>query len=177
MLEIVVTDHLYRRFPDYPEGRLAKLRAAVVSAPALAGVARDLELGELILLGKGELATGGRDKTSILADVTEAVIGALYLSGGMRAAADFVHHNIDSRIEAAAAEGALLDPKSELQELCAQRDLGAPTYSVSSEGPDHNKSFTAEVLVDDAVVGTGIAPAKRHAEQLAAAAAIEAMRA
>lgn len=177
MLEIVVTDHLYRSFPDLPEGKLAKLRAAVVSAPALAAVARSLDLGSLVKLGKGELTTGGQGKTSILADVTEALIGAIYLSGGMPAAAAFVHENIDPRIEAAATDGAMLDPKSELQELCASRGLGAPEYQVSSEGPDHSKVFTAQLIVDGDVLGVGVAPAKRHAEQQAAAAAIEALRA
>ena len=177
VLEIVVTDHIYRAYPDFSEGKLAKVRAAVVSAKALAEVARGLDLGAALQLGKGELATGGRDKTSILADATEAIIGAVYLSGGMSAAERFVHHLVDERIAAAAELGALLDPKTELQELCSQGGFDGPVYRISDDGPDHLKTFTAEVLIDGQVRGRGVASSKRHAEQQAATEAVESLRA
>lgn len=176
VLQIVVTDHLYHRFPDLPEGRLAKLRAAVVSAHGLAEVARELGIGELIRLGKGEIATGGPDKTSILADATEAIIGAIYLSSGLADASVFVHHNIDPRIEHAATLGAGLDPKTALQELCAARGLEAPFYVITESGPDHNKHFHAQARIGDDILGAGEGPSKKFAEQVAATQAFEALR-
>ena len=110
VLGLVITGHLYNRFPDYPEGRLAKLRAAVVNAHALADVARRLELGSLVRLGKGELTTGGADKSSILADAFEAMLGALFLSAGSDAAERFVHHLFDPLVETADVRSARRRP-------------------------------------------------------------------
>lgn len=168
VLQIVVTEHVYRTYPDLPEGHLAKLRARVVSAVALAEVARELELADHLLLGKGELSTGGRDKTSILADTMEAVIGAVFLSAGQPAAAAFIHRNLEARISSAAASGDYADHKTALQEICAARGWEAPRYEVSGEGPDHERVFTATVFVDDRPLGTGTAPSKKRAEQIAA---------
>lgn len=173
VLQIVVTDHLFRSFPDLPEGRLAKLRAAVVSSAALAEVARELGLGSLIQLGRGEIATRGHDKTSILADALEALIGAVYLSAGMSAASTFVHHLTDERVRHAATLGGRLDPKTELQERCAAAGFVPPAYRMSESGPDHDKTFTAEVIIDGRVLGRGVGPSKRQAEQQAATCAVE----
>ncbi|MGD8199990.1 ribonuclease III [Ornithinimicrobium sp. W1679] len=168
VLGVIVTDTLYRTHPDLAEGRLAKLRAAVVNSRALAEVARVVDLGAYVLLGKGEETTGGRDKDSILADTTEAVIGCVYLSSGMAAADTFVHHLLDPLLLRSAALGAALDWKTSLQEVAATAELGAPEYRVESEGPDHDKRFTARVLVDQEVVGTGGGRSKKAAEQQAA---------
>ncbi|MFX0537753.1 ribonuclease III [Ornithinimicrobium sp. Y1847] len=168
VLGVVVTDTLYRAHPDLAEGRLAKLRAAVVNSRALAEVARVLGLGEYVLLGKGEEATGGRDKNSILADTTEAVIGSVYLSSDLPAAARLIHHLLDPLMDRSAAMGAALDWKTSLQEVAATGELGSPEYTVQSEGPDHDKTFTAQVLVDGEVVGTGGGRSKKGAEQQAA---------
>src|SRR5690606_15368308 len=127
---LVVTDTLYRTHPDLPEGQLAKLRAAVVNSRALADVARTIGLGDYVHLGRGEEATGGRDKASILADTTEAIIGCIYLSVGLEAAETFVHHLLDPLMEHTARLGAGLDWKTSLQELAANDSLGTPEYQV-----------------------------------------------
>ncbi|MDT9593901.1 ribonuclease III [Nocardioides zeae] len=168
VLGIVVTETLYEAHPDLSEGRLAKLRAAVVNARALAQVARGIGLGENIKLGRGEEATGGRDKASILSDCLEAVIGAVHLSGGITVAADVVHLLFDPLMEAAAALGAGLDWKTSLQELGAERSLGVPEYLITDEGPDHLKTFTARVRVGEGVYGHGVGRSKKEAEQQAA---------
>lgn len=175
VLGLVITEHLYTRFPDYPEGRLAKLRAAVVNANALADVARRLELGPLVMLGKGELATGGADKSSILADAFESTLGALFLSAGGDAAERFVHHLFDALVETADGLGAGLDWKTSLQELCATLELGAPTYAVSESGPDHDKRFEAVALIGQRVFSSAPGRSKKQAEQGAAKAAFEAL--
>lgn len=177
VLGVVVTETLYLAHPDRPEGQLAKFRASVVNARALAGVGRALELGEYILLGRGEAATGGRDKDSILADTVEAVIGTVYLCGGLPAADRLVHHMVDELIEQAADLGAGLDWKTSLQELAASGEFGAPNYRVTDEGPDHDKLFTASVLLDGEVLGTGVGRNKKAAEQVAAEAAWKALKA
>lgn len=171
VLGLVVTESLYRRYPDVAEGHLAKMRAAIVNARALADVARSLDLGVLLRLGRGEEITGGRDKSSILADTLEAVIGAVYLDRGLAAAERLVHELFDPLIDHAATLGAGLDWKTSLQELTAAHDLGAPEYAVDESGPDHAKAFAARVLVRDEVVGTGTGRSKKEAEQQAAEAA------
>ncbi|MFL6024996.1 MAG: ribonuclease III [Marmoricola sp.] len=168
VLGVVITETLYRAHPDLSEGRLAKLRAAVVNARALAEVARTVGLGPYIHLGKGEESTGGHDKASILADTVEAVIGATFLSGGHDSAADLIHLLFDPLLEAAAALGAGLDWKTSLQEFCAVHDLGVPAYLIEDEGPDHMKTFTAKVRVADRLHGHGVGRSKKEAEQQAA---------
>ena len=168
VLGLVVTDALYCGYPDLPEGQLAKLRAAVVNMRALADVARTIALGDYVMLGKGEEATGGRDKASILADTMEAVIGTVFLTAGMDAASRFVHHHFDRLIEDAAALGAGLDWKTSLQEIAASKGLGSPEYRIDEEGPDHEKQFHARVVVDDEVLGVGHGRSKKQAEQKAA---------
>jgi ribonuclease-3 len=168
VLGLVVTDTLYAAHPELPEGQLAKLRAAVVNMRALADVARTVGLGEQLLLGRGEESTGGRDKASILADTMEAVIGTVYLSAGMPAAASLVHHLLDPLMAQSATLGAGLDWKTSLQELAAATGHGVPDYRVSEEGPDHEKTFHARALVGEEVLGTGTGRSKKEAEQKAA---------
>ncbi|MEV5002480.1 ribonuclease III [Nocardioides sp. LML1-1-1.1] len=168
VLGVVVTETLYLKHPDLSEGRLAKLRAAVVNARALAVVAREIGLGTHIKLGRGEEATGGREKASILSDTVEAVIGAVHLSGGIEVSAQVVHLLFDPLIEAASAMGAGLDWKTSLQELAADQSLGVPEYVIEDDGPDHMKTFTAQVRVGDKLYGNGHGRSKKEAEQGAA---------
>ena len=168
VLGLVVTDRLYNMYPDLSEGRLAKLRAAVVNARALADVARTLGLGPYVRLGRGEETTGGRDKASILSDTVEAVIGAIYLQSGFSRAAEVVRSLFDPLIAAAFQLGAGLDWKTSLQELSADLALGVPEYLVGASGPDHAKTFTAQVRVGDQVYGHGVGRSKKEAEQQAA---------
>jgi ribonuclease-3 len=169
VLGVVVTETLYLMHPDLSEGRLAKLRAAVVNARALAGVARTIGLGDHVKLGRGEEATGGRTKASILSDTVEAVIGAVHLSGGgIATSSQVVHLLFDPLVEAASAMGAGLDWKTSLQELTAEHGLGVPEYVIEDEGPDHMKTFTAQVRVGDQLYGNGMGRSKKEAEQAAA---------
>jgi len=171
VLGLIVTDTLFRSYPDLPEGQLAKLRAAVVNMRALAGVARGLDLGAYVRLGKGEEGTGGRDKSSILADTLEAVIGAVYLDRGLAAADELVHRLFDPVITRSARLGAGLDWKTSLQELTAAEILGVPEYHVEESGPDHQKSFRAFVRIGAKTYGEGEGRSKKEAEQQAAEAA------
>ncbi|GAA4718572.1 ribonuclease III [Pedococcus ginsenosidimutans] len=177
VLGLVVTDTLYATHPDLPEGQLAKLRAAVVNMRALAEVARTIGLGDHVMLGRGEESTGGRDKASILADTMEAVIGTVYLSAGMEAAATFVHHLLDPLMAQSATLGAGLDWKTSLQELSAATSSGVPEYQVDEEGPDHEKTFHARAVVGAEVLGTGTGRSKKEAEQKAAEVAWRALTA
>lgn len=174
VLGLVVTESLYRRYPDVAEGHLAKMRAAIVNARALADVARSLGLGALLRLGRGEEITGGRDKSSILADTLEAVIGAVYLEHGLAAAEAVVHRLFDPLVEHASTLGAGLDWKTSLQELTAALAVGVPEYAVDEAGPDHAKVFRARVMLVDEVWGEGEGSSKKEAEQQAAEAAYRA---
>ncbi|HTT50955.1 MAG TPA: ribonuclease III [Streptosporangiaceae bacterium] len=171
VLGLIVTAHLFRQYPDLPEGQLAKLRAAVVNMRALADVARALKLGGYVRLGRGEEGTGGRDKSSILADTLEALIGAVYFELGLAKADSLVHRLFDPVIARSAGLGAGLDWKTSLQELTAQGFLGVPEYHVEESGPDHQKFFRATVKVGGRSYGTGAGRSKKEAEQQAAEAA------
>ena len=173
VLGLVVTDYLYRAFPELPEGDLTRLRASVVSSEALAPVAAEIGVGDAVLLGKGEEATGGRTKESILADCLEAIIAVVYLSVGLTAATSFVVGLLEDLIAGVAAEGRLGDPKNRLQELTAQLNLDLPSYQVTDKGPDHAKVFSAEVTVGGEVLGRGSGASKKIAERVAAAAALK----
>ena len=177
VLGLVVTAALYRRHPDLPEGQLAKLRAAVVNMRALAGVARQFGLGDHLMLGRGEEASGGRDKSSILADTLEALFGAVYLEHGIEAASDLVHRLVDPLMDSSAELGAGLDWKTSLQELTATASLGVPEYHVTEEGPDHAKLFHAAAVVGGRECGHGSGRSKKEAEQSAAAAAFRTLQA
>ena len=176
MLGLIVTDYIYRAFPDLPEGELAKVRAAVVSAAALAEVAAGLELGDALLLGKGEAGSGGREKPSILADALEAVLGAVYLAGGWNAAQRVVMNLLGDRIMSASEGPGGQDYKTRLQELVARHFTELPRYTIRDEGPDHAKQFFAEVRVDGIVRGAGEGRSKKQAEAAAARAAWEGLR-
>ncbi len=169
VLGLVVTESLYRTHPALSEGSLAKMRAATVSQRALAVVARELDLGSYVLLGKGEIATGGSDKDSILSDTLEAVFGAIYISHGLEPARTVVERLVGPSLEAAAELGAGLDWKTSLQELSAAMGLGSPVYDVDGEGPDHARTFTARAMVGGVPRGIGVGRAKKVAEQDAAA--------
>lgn len=180
VLGLVVTDALYRRNPELPEGQLAKLRASVVNMRALAAVARtigDGGIGPWIRLGRGEEATGGREKLSILADTLEALIGAVYESSGIEVASTLVRRLFDPLIEGSTNSGAAgSDWKTSLQELLAERLLGPAEYVVEESGPDHAKRFAATLLVAGTAVGTGEGGSKKEAEQRAAAEAVAGLR-
>lgn len=176
VLGLVVTESLFRLHPDLSEGQLAKLRAAVVNMRALADVGRSLGLGEFVRLGRGEEATGGRDKSSILADTVEALIGAVYLYSGFDAASGLVHRLVDDLIDESATLGAGLDWKTSLQELTSEFALGVPEYEVTEAGPDHAKVFTASAVIGGTVYGTGQGRSKKEAEAGAAETAWRALR-
>jgi ribonuclease-3 len=173
VLQLVVTDHLFARFPDLTEGHLAKIRAAVVSARALADVGAGLGLGAGLRLGNGEDASGGREKASILADAAEAVIGAIYLDGGIGPSATLVIAELEADIEKAALLPGSADYKTRLQETAAHDRFGPPDYEIAQSGPDHHKRFQATVRVGGEVLGAGEGTSKKEAEQRAAQAAWE----
>ncbi len=162
-----IADIVYHRY-DVSEGQLTDLRKSVVNAIALAEVAQDIGLGPHILLGRGEAAAGGADKPSILSDAFEAVLAAVYLDGGPDAAYSMVERLVVPRMPDTADSLDQFDQKTQLQELSARAGRGAPVYEVTSRGPDHAKSFRAEVLVDGEVVGVGEGRSKKAAEQAAA---------
>jgi ribonuclease-3 len=169
VLGLSVTDALYRDNPDLSEGDLAKRRSAVVSTRALAGVARSLGLGQHILLGQGEKLTNGRDKSSILADTMEAVIGAAYLSHGIETAQAMVMRLIGPLLRDSEALGEGTDWKTRIQETAAARRLGAIDYQVTGTGPDHARSFEALLVIGGKPYGSGAGHSKKEAEQAAAA--------
>lgn len=166
VLELVTSDFLFRGSPDIPEGELTKLRASMVCEPSLAFCARDLELGQFILLGRGEEATGGRERDSIISDVMEAVIGAVYLDGGMEPARTFIDRFILSDLE---DKRLFYDSKSSLQELVQGKLKKDVSYELLEEsGPEHNKTFRVSVHMGGECLGTGEGKTKKAAEQQAA---------
>lgn len=174
VLGLTITNELYHRHPDRSEGDLAKLRASVVNTHALADVARVLTddgLGAYLLLGRGEVNTGGANKSSILADGMESLLGAVYLHHGIDTARAVILRLFGTLLDTVATLGAGLDWKTSLQELTAVRGLGTPSYHVTSTGPDHDKQFTATVVVMDIEYGVGVGRTKKEAEQKAAATA------
>lgn len=170
VLQLAVTRHLYDTYTELAEGEMAKVRAAVVNQHTLAMIARSLGLGNLLLLGQGEESSGGRDKDSILADVVEALLGAIYLDGGYPAASDLILRLWVPMIEERASAPGDADYKTRLQETLAQRGQ-SPEYQISEIGPDHAKTFTAELWVGGKLLGTGEGSSKKRAEQAAAHAA------
>ncbi|HZN13396.1 MAG TPA: ribonuclease III [Acidimicrobiales bacterium] len=168
VLGIIVTDYIYRTYPELPEGELAKVRASVVNSSALAEVAASLDLGSALLLGKGEDQSGGREKPSILADAMEALIGAVYLDQGWDGATDVVMRLFGERMNEAAAGPGGQDYKTRLQELSARFLEELPHYVVLAEGPDHAKQFHATVYLGAEPKGEGEGRSKKQAEQAAA---------
>ncbi len=173
----VVADLVYSEFEDWDEGVLTDLRKSVVNASALAEVARDIDLGAHLLLGNGEDAAGGRNKESILSDALEAVFGAVYIDAGSQQAFDVVRRLIAPRLAAAPSRLDRLDQKSTLQELLALLGRPSPSYTITAQGPDHDKEFTATVVIDGEVLGSGVGRSKKLAEQQAAGEAIDALHA
>ncbi|MSO14989.1 MAG: ribonuclease III [Ilumatobacteraceae bacterium] len=171
----VIADVAFHRLADMPEGKLTDLRRSVVNMHALADIARQLGIGEFLLLGKGEDAAGGRDKSSILADALEALIGAVYLDGGAPAAYEMVKRLLGDSVEEAIPHLEMFDAKTRLQELCARLSIGVPTYGVEGEGPDHERVFTAILYVDGRAYGSGSGRTKKAAEQIAAVGAYDAL--
>ena len=171
----VIADVAFHRLSDMPEGKLTDLRRSVVNMHALAEIARQLGIGEFLLLGKGEDAAGGRDKSSILADALEALIGAVYLDGGAPAAYEMVKRLLSDSVEEAIPHLEMFDAKTRLQELCARLSIGIPLYEVEGEGPDHERVFTAVVHVDGRSYGSGEGRTKKAAEQIAAVGAYDAL--
>ncbi|MEX1164678.1 MAG: ribonuclease III [Nitriliruptor sp.] len=175
VLALVVTDEIFHAHPAEQEGRLAKVRSAAVKTGSLAGIARGLGLGAYVKLGRGEARSGGADKDSILADTLEAVLGAIYLDQGFATAYDLVQRLFAFRLDELAGRGAALDFKTALQELSAARFDTLPRYEITDTGPDHAKTFTAEVTVGGDVHGRGEGRSKKEAEQGAAREAYRAL--
>ncbi|MDY2941175.1 MAG: ribonuclease III [Varibaculum sp.] len=173
VLELIVSERLYRDYPDSPEGDLTKMRTATVSEPALAHVARNIGLGEFILLGHGEDLSGGRDKDSILSDTVEALIGATYLSYGLERTREVVETLFKELFENVVARGAAMDWKTNLAELARDLSMGEPTYTVTGSGPDHQRVFHAVAVIDGVEFGGGDGKSKKVAEHRAAQAAAE----
>jgi ribonuclease-3 len=173
ILGAVVTDLIYNKFPDLPEGDLARLRASVVNTVALAQIARSVGLGEHLKLGKGEEGSGGRDKASLLADSFEAVIGAVYLDRGIEQVATVLRPLFDKALDEVVAGGMTFDAKTALQEAAVKLHGEVPTYRVASSGPDHDKRFTAHVFVGGDSLGAGTGRSKKEAEQQAAREALD----
>jgi ribonuclease-3 len=171
VLGIVVTDMAFLEFPELPEGELAKLRAAIVNMGALADVARDFGLGRFVLLGKGEEMSGGRDKSSILADALEALLGAVYLDRGLGAASKLIRRLFRPRMIAYVRGEGERDYKTILQEISSAELHVAPEYRIRERGPDHEKEFTATVVLAGKEWGVGMGRSKKEAEQQAAHAA------
>ncbi len=177
VLSLIISDYLAARLPDYTEGELSKLKARLVSEPSLAKVAKRLELGTLLRLGKGEELSKGREKPSLLADALEALIAAVYLDGGLEASRVFTLRVFDDDLEALGVlngESALEDHKTRLQELCQKRYDTLPRYvTVREHGPDHRKTFEVELTIRGEVAGVGQGFSKKQAEQMAAKQALE----
>ena len=174
VLGFVSAEFLYSRFPHAPEGELTRIRAALVREESLFEVAQALQLGECLMLGKGEESGGGRQRPSILADCTEAVFAAVYLDGGMDCARDLIHRVLLSKGDIEVAESRRRDYKTELQELVQRKPHQALRYElVGQSGPDHAKVFTVAVLLNGEPIGEGSGHSKKEAEQSSARAALE----
>lgn len=176
VLGLSVASKLYAQYPNRPESDISKMRASIVSRYGLADIAREIGLGEHILLGKGEISTGGADKDSILADTTEALFGAIYLSHGFEVARDVILRLFKHKIDTATSAGRHLDWKTTLQELCAELKAPMPVYTATSTGPEHDQTFHAVATVNDVELGRGTGGNKKLAEQQAAHQAVEVLK-
>lgn len=177
VLELAVSRELYHNFPQLPEGRLTRIRAALVREESLSQAARAFDLGSMVRLSVGEERSGGRNKPSILCDVMEAVIAATYLDGGMDAAFDLVQRALGDKLKNPDIDEDPLDFKSKLQELLQQNDGQMPTYELlGASGPAHLPSFEVRVLLEGQEIGRGSGQSKRAAQQAAAKCALEQMK-
>ncbi|UDQ97245.1 ribonuclease III [Lentisphaerota bacterium WC36G] len=174
VLEIIITEHLFNKYTTLPEGELTKMRSAIVQGDTLADIARAIKLGDFIFLGKGEQGAKGHSRNSTLADAFEALIGAMYLDGGNEVAKKFILQAIDAHLESPAELLLSLNPKGILQEFCQSKWGSAPFYPLLSvEGPDHDKTYTVAVAVNDNMIAKGIASKRKTAESVAAKAALK----
>lgn len=174
VLELVSSEFLYNENADMPEGQLTRLRASMVCEPALAYCARDIHLNTYILLGKGEEATGGRTRDSIIADVMEALIGAIFLDGGIENAKKFIDRFVLSDLE---DKILFMDSKTLLQEKIQKKNTAQLRYElVGEEGPDHDKQFSVEAYLGDKLIGSGVGRTKKAAEQQAAYEALKRLK-
>jgi ribonuclease-3 len=177
VLELTVSDMLMRKFPDHAEGQLSKLRASVVNEQPLAELARRFGIGEHLLLGKGEEGSGGRMKSSLLANAFESVIAAMYLDGGFDRTAVFIGRLFEPLIEEGELSAVYRDYKTAVQEMSQVLFREMPRYVVISEtGPDHDKRFETSLMIGERVIATGMGRSKKEAEQLAAKMALEELR-
>ena len=176
ILSLIVSEHIFARFPDMPEGELTRLRASLVCEKALCGFSREIGLGEHLLLGRGEDKGGGRERDSILADAFEAVLAAIYLDGGIESAKKHVMNFVLREINCNNDENDFKDYKTLLQEIIQRNPEEYVTYILTDEkGPDHDKMFTVEVRLNSNTIGTGSGKSKKRAEQMAAKQALELM--
>ena len=174
VLELATSEFLYHRFPNQPEGKLTAYRSALVKTETLAEVAKELNLGKQLKMSRGEIKSGGRENISLLANTTEAVIGALYLDQGFETVKEFLKTHLFGKVDQILAQKTYLDPKSWLQEKVQAHKLPTPKYQIVKEtGPDHQKTFTVQVLVGSEVVGVGQGKSKQQAQREAARVAIE----
>jgi ribonuclease-3 len=177
VLNIIISDYIYRNYPDLPEGELTRIRASVVCEPSLAQCAKKLNIGKFLLLGKGEEMTGGRERISILSDAFEAILAAIFLDGDLEAARQWVLSQLEPTIKAAAQGTVFRDYKTLLQEYIQRNGEERIEYEIVKEcGPDHNKEFYVEVRHSNKVIGTGSGKSKKEAEQNAAKYALEQLR-
>jgi ribonuclease III len=174
VLELITTEFLFEKFPNEPEGVLTAYRSSLVKTTTLAEVSIEIGLGEKLYMSKGEEATGGRNNPGLLADTTEAIIGAIYLDQGYEVTKNFLEKNLFNKFDKIKKQKLYQDSKSVLQEIVQSKGFEAPIYKVvKEEGPDHDKQFTVEVLVDSQPAGTGMGKSKQLAQQAAAQAALE----
>ena len=175
VLSIIVSDYIFKEFSNIPEGDLTKIRASLVCEKSLCEFARELNLGEYLRLGKGEIKGGGRERDSILADAFEAVLAAIYLDGGVSAARNLVLRFISSELEQA-NDSVIKDYKTALQEIIQRNPEESVTYILTGEsGPDHDKIFEVEVRLNSNIIGKGVGKSKKRAEQMAAMQALKLM--
>lgn len=176
VLSIIVSDYIFNKFPKMPEGELTRLRSSLVCEKALCEFSRELDLGDYLLLGKGEEKGGGRERDSILADAFEAVLAAIYIDGGMEPAKNHVMNFVLREIKHHSSEDTFKDYKTNLQEIIQQNPEESISYILTDEsGPDHDKSFTVEVRMNSNVIGVGSGKSKKQAEQMAAKEALRLM--
>ena len=170
IIGLVVSEYLYNRFKEFPEGEMTKKRAAIVCESSLAFAARKINLGDYILLGKGEEATGGGNRDSILADAFEALAGAIFIDGGLNSTRNYLLGMFEEEVIYAISKGNLfIDYKTELQEVLQKKGKPKIEYNVEKEvGPDHNKKFYMNVIVENKIIGSGMGRNKKEAEQMAA---------
>ena len=174
VLELVVTDYLFNNYKNKPEGELTSWRAALVKTESLAELADQKGLGQYLLMSRGEAKSGGRTRTALLANMVEAIIGAIYLDQGYVAAEKFINENISSKIEAIIKAGSYIDAKSHFQEIAQEREGVTPHYEVIAEsGPDHDKVFEMAVYINKKMWGKGKGNSKQAAQQSAATAALK----